>query len=114
MKKLLYLSLPTLLLTPFAFVSAAGLDDVVDTIGNLISALIPIMLALAVVVFFWGLAMYLLKAGDEEGQKGARNLMIYGVIAIFVMVSLWGLVGILASTFGVEDESAPNIDWFQQ
>jgi predicted secreted protein len=39
---------------------------------------------------------------SPEKRKGARELMIYAVISVFVMVSLWGLVRLLAATFGVD------------
>ena len=40
-------------------------------------------------------------AGDEEKKKEAKNTVIYGVIGLFVMVSIWGLVNILDSTLGL-------------
>jgi hypothetical protein len=32
--------------------------------------------------------------------------MFYGVIAIFVMVSLWGIIRVLQTTFGVQNNQA--------
>jgi len=56
---------------------------------------------LAVIYFFWGLAQYIIKSGNEEARTEARNIMIYGIIILFVMLSVWGLVGLVGSTFGV-------------
>lgn len=99
MKK--FIPLGILALSPIV-VSAQGLDNIIDTVGNLIGTITPIIVALALLYFFWGLAKYILSAGDEEKKTEGRNIMIWGIIALFVMVSVWGLVGVIADTFGIE------------
>ncbi|PIR83701.1 hypothetical protein COU18_03440, partial [Candidatus Kaiserbacteria bacterium CG10_big_fil_rev_8_21_14_0_10_51_14] len=41
----------------------------------------------------------------EEKSKGLQT-MIWGIVAIFVMVSIWGLVRILQSTLGIRGDEA--------
>lgn len=91
-----------------AAASAVTLENTVGTVSSLINALIPLVLAIAVLVFFWGLAMYLLKTDDAEGRGKGISIMFMGIIVIFVMVSIWGIVRILQSTFRVEG-NAPII-----
>jgi hypothetical protein len=86
---------------PATPVATRGLDDVLATVSNLIGLVVPILIALAVVFFFYGLATYILKAGEEK-SKGL-NIMIWGIIAIFVMVSVWGLVRLVQGTFGIDE-----------
>ncbi len=81
--------------------SAVTLTETFGLINRLINALIPIVISIAILYFFWALANYLLKAGDDGAQKEMRYAMIYGVLAIFVMVSIWGFVRLLQSTFKV-------------
>jgi hypothetical protein len=38
-----------------------------------------------------------------QGKRAGRTIMLYGVIVLFVMVSVWGLVNILRATFGITD-----------
>ncbi len=66
---------------------------------TLIRPLINIVLSLALLVFFWGLAKYLYKADNDAERKKGKNLMFFGVIGLFVMVSVWGIVGIISGTF---------------
>lgn len=80
---------------------AATLGDVLNTIGNLVGTATPIVVALALVFFFWGLGQLILNSGDEGKRKEAISIMIYGIIALFVMVSIWGIVNVLQSTFQV-------------
>jgi len=76
------------------------ITTIIGLVGNILDMLIPIIITLAVVIFFWGLALFLLKA-DEEKEKG-RSIMLYGVLTLFVMVTIWGLVGILANTLHIQ------------
>lgn len=112
MKKLAYLPALSLFVLPvMAFAQVSDVEDLITTITDIIGMIVPLLLAIGLVVFMWGLITYLMKAGDEEGQKGARSLMIYGIIILFVMVSVWGLVNILAGTFGgaETDVTPPSI-----
>ena len=88
---------------------AADLDSVLDKIGDLIGTATPIIVALALIFFFYGLAKYILNSGDEEKRTEGKGIMIWGIIALFVMVSVWGLVNLLANTFEVNDGSTINI-----
>ena len=81
-------------------VSQVGVSGLIDKIGGLINDLIPLIIAIAVIGFLWGLAMFIFKAGNDEEQKKARSIMIWGILALFVMVSVWGLVAMLQATFG--------------
>ena len=73
--------------------------EALDTVTQWINLIIPFLLLLATLYFFWGLTKFILKAGNEEAQGEAKQIMIWGVVAVFVMVSFWGLVGFLSSTF---------------
>lgn len=98
MKKTILLATTALVMTP-AVVSAQNVQGALRTVKDVFDALIPIFVALALIYFIYGLAQYILKAGDEDGRRGARDTMIWGVIALFVIVSIWGLVNVLQQTF---------------
>jgi len=69
--------------------------------GTIVKLLIPIMFGLAIVYFFWGMIKFISAAGDAEKAKEGKSIMIYGVIAIAVMASLYGLIAWLTGIFGV-------------
>ena len=103
MKKF-FLGLLAFLALPF-MVSAGtigSLGDLLAVFVSIINALMPFIVALAVLFFVWGVFQFVASAGDEEKRTEGRNKMIYGIIGIFVMVSVWGLVNLLEGTFGVE------------
>jgi hypothetical protein len=84
--------------------SITSIFNVVETLAN---RSIGLLVTIALAVFFWGLVKYLFKLGNDEG-KGGKSLMIYGLVALFVMVSVWGLIYFIANFFGVGPQNAVN------
>ena len=76
---------------------ALGIIDVAKTI---IDRLIVVFIAAGIAVFIFGIVRYVM-AGDEEGKAKGRSLMIWGIIGLFAIVAVWGLVSLLANTTGV-------------
>jgi len=87
------------LLTLPALASAASLFDTLGLANTFLNALIGLFITLAIVVFFWGLIKYLWDMGEDKSE--GLKIMMYGVIAIFVMVSIWGIIRLLQNTFSV-------------
>jgi len=82
-----------------ALASAQTLQNTLGTISGLLNGAIGLFITLAIVIFFWGLIKYLMSVGDEKAA--GLQIMFYGVIAIFVMVSIWGIIRLLQTTFRV-------------
>lgn len=93
-KNIKYLLIPTVFLP---IVSSAQLIKTEALFSNaegiITNILIPLAFAVALLYFFWGVAMYIRSegTGKEEGKK----IMIWGVVALFVMSSVWGLVAFI-------------------
>ena len=86
----------------------SGLGGLLKFVGDLIATLIPLIIGVAVLLFLYGVLKYVTAGGDPEKRTEARNTMIWGIIAIFVMVSVWGLVNVLTSTFNLDSETVPS------
>ncbi|MCX6757577.1 MAG: hypothetical protein NTZ44_01715 [Candidatus Nomurabacteria bacterium] len=69
---------------------------------NIISSIIPLVMSLAVASFVWGVLKYLMNSDEEKKREEGRQFMMWGLIALTVMVSIWGIVSIFANTFGIE------------
>ncbi len=88
----------------FPFVAfAASANSLLTLAGDLITQATPIVVALALLFFFYGLAIFILNQGNEEKKKGGKNIMIWGIVALFVMVSVWGLVGLIQDTLQLDN-----------
>lgn len=67
------------------------------------NSIIPFLIGLGVLIFLVGVVQYIAAGDNEEKRTEGRNLIIFGIIAIFVMVSVWGLVNILVGTFNLNN-----------
>jgi hypothetical protein len=90
----------------FAQQGNGGVRKLVSEAGGLIQGLIPIVIGLGVLIFLWGILRYVI-ASDDAGKAQGRTFMLWGIIALFVMVSVWGLVNILRETLGLNPATPP-------
>lgn len=69
---------------------------------KIVANLVPFLIGVAVVSFFWYLIKFITKGGESSDAKSASiKGMGYSVLALFVMVSIWGIVGLLGSMLGI-------------
>ncbi|SRR3989339_20691 len=71
-------------------------------------SVVPLIFALALVMFIWGVVQYVINSDEEAKKEKGRQFMIWGIIALTVMFSVWGLVRILGNTFGI-DYAVPQV-----
>lgn len=99
MKKSL-LALTVVTLAPIA-VHAASLKDLTGDIVEFVNAsIIPLFYTLAFLLFIIGMVRFFFFGGEENRAKG-KTFMLWGIIGFVVMFSVWGIVRILLTTFGV-------------
>jgi hypothetical protein len=66
-------------------------------IGCVFSNLIRLMVIADVIVIIWGIFQSIRAEGDKKAE--ARQIMIWGIVGLFVLVSIGGLLMILQTTF---------------
>ena len=93
---------------------AAGIDTSYITpysngIINIINGIfVPVLFALAFIVFLWGVFKYfILGAANEDDRKEGRQFVLWGVIGFVVILSIWGIVNLLMGTLGLSAGTAP-------
>ena len=70
-----------------------GVKDLIRAVGGLINPIIVILVGVALLAFFWGLAKFIFRVGgDEKAVEEGKMIMKWGLIALFVMVSVWGII----------------------
>lgn len=71
-------------------------------IGALNTVVVPIIIALAFLVFIWGVLKYFFIGGDDEGKRAeGRQFVFWGILGMVVIFAVWGLVNIVLSTLGI-------------
>jgi|SRR3990167_4092494 len=81
-------------------------QQLIRSVGGIMNYLTTVVAAIALLVFIWGLVKFIFKiGGDEKAIEQGRSLMIWGSLALFFMVSIWGIV------YFIGDELFPGIDY---
>ena len=94
----------------FAFVAVAQaqgtegqyfgqVDDLFTRLSGFIdTVLIPLVFTLALLIFVWGMfRFFIYGAHNEDDRSKGRSLMMWSVIGLSLMVSIWGIVAIFSS-----------------
>lgn len=93
------------LLPKVARAAPTTFSDLVFQVVAVIDRIVPVLIAATVVVYFWRIATNVIifsKRPDKEGKGGGaaqRKALLDGLLVIFVMVSIWGILRLFVSTF---------------
>ncbi len=66
--------------------------------------------ALAILLFLWGLLQFMGNAGSEEGREVGKRHMINGLIGLFIMISVYGIMQLITNTFGFKQPDLNKLD----
>ena len=116
MKKLLARALPSGLVLALPLVTLAQWqgsfiewERFLGGLRSFINVAVFVVIALATIFFLWGLMLFVLSAGDEEKRAKGKSIMIWGIIALVLMVAIWGIVNLLSQVFGTGQVQRPPI-----
>lgn len=98
MKKYLFLSL--FFLFP-ALTHAQDLGTFLGQIEGYMDTLIPLAASLAFLVFLVGIVRFIWNADNEEKRKDGKQQLLWGIIALFVVFAIWGIIAVIAGTFNI-------------
>lgn len=114
-------SIGAFVLPVFAFAQSAPQGQSIDKLGAFLQQfigfidnyLVPLIFAIAFIVFIFGIFQYFILGGaDEEKRTKGRSLMVWGMIGFFVMVSIWGILNLFVNSLGFGSDSRPNLPTF--
>jgi uncharacterized membrane protein YqhA len=82
--------------------------NLVFEIKDLVQISIPVLVVLALALFIWGVVQFIFTAGDEKVRGEGKKKIAWGVVGLFVIVSVWGLVAFISeiTDIGPTDDDA--------
>ena len=90
-----------ILVVPLVAHAQEGIQQIVNFATDIINFALAILIGIAIATFFWGLVKYLFGAKGGPEQTKASTIMMWGLIGIFFMLSIFGIVRFLQVTFGL-------------
>jgi len=92
----------SILISPiYANAAINTVQDLLTASGSLVNILLGVVTSLAFLVFLWGLVIFIKDAANEEKRNEGKKLMFWGIIALFVLVSIWGIVAFIGLQLGI-------------
>ncbi|HEY4504391.1 MAG TPA: hypothetical protein VJI73_01325 [Candidatus Paceibacterota bacterium] len=85
------------------FVATLSFSGVVDNFIGILRPFVTVLIGLALVVFLWGVIQFIIASGDTQKVEEGKKTMLWGIIALFVMVSIQGIVYLLANSLDIRD-----------
>jgi hypothetical protein len=82
-------------------VNGGALLNLLNLAQTIVSRLVPFAVGVAVLAFFWFLIKFIAKSDSPDAKNDALKGMGMSILALFVMVSIWGIIGFFGSIFGI-------------
>ena len=83
-------------------------------ITHIVNPIVMLMFAVGLVVFAYGVIEMITHQSDENARAKGKSHMLGGVIGMFIMLSAWGIINLIANTVkGIEegsDRGIQNVD----
>lgn len=71
-------------------------------IGAINTVVVPVIFAFAFAAFIWGVVKYFFINGDSEtSREEGKKFVLWGILGMVVLLSVWGFVNIMLSTLGI-------------
>ncbi|MCD5390160.1 MAG: hypothetical protein LR005_02140 [Candidatus Pacebacteria bacterium] len=81
---------------------AAG-NTIKDFAGNITKflgkPLMMLLFSVALLLFIWGIAQFVKNAENSDERNKGKQHMLWGIVALFAMLTFLGLTGTLTQTF---------------
>jgi len=74
-------------------------SELVNSLVTIMNAGAVTLITLAFVGYFYGISSNILKFGEDTDMAKRKAYFVWGIIILFVMLSIWGILNLLQNTF---------------
>ena len=101
MKKILT-SLTISLIPVMVLADGQTIPGLITELSTFLKTLLPIFVSIAVLYFVWEVIKYTISE-NEDKKKEAKSGIAWGIIGLFVIICVWGLVKVVENTLGIDE-----------
>lgn len=84
---------------PSIMYAQTDLKGLAGIVVSFLNSAVMLIMAMAVFFFVIGAIRFIATAGDEKSRAEGKQMMVWGTLSLFVMVTVWGIVNIIKFTF---------------
>ncbi len=90
-------------------VAHAGIDSFIAKVNdNILNPIIYFLFAVAFVVFLYGVVIFIANQENETERSTGKKHMLFGIVGLAIMFSVWALIKLVTSTLKLEDDVTPG------
>ena len=67
---------------------------------QILNPIIGLMLGLALVIFLYGVVEFIAGAGSEDKRSAGKKHIVWGIVGLFIMFSVFGIINLIIETIG--------------
>lgn len=71
---------------------------VANVVDLITTAVMPLLFIFALAYFIWGVVLFIKNSDNQEKRKQGRTRILWGIIALFIMVSYLGITSIFTQS----------------
>jgi hypothetical protein len=98
----------SILFPAVSFAALEGLSDLLISFRGLLNLIIPVIFGLAIIYFFWGTVQFILHSGEQKSRDDGKKKMLWGIIALFVMFGIYGILRFVGDIVDIPLDSSSN------
>ena len=78
-------------------------------VTQIVNPLILLLTAVAVVVFAWGVFVFVWRAGDDKAREEGRRAILWGFVGFVIIFGAYGIINLALSTFSLTPNGKSTI-----
>lgn len=86
---------------------ARTVDGLLNWVIYIAGRALPLLILAALVLFLFGIVRRFFGPKDSADRSEAGKFILWGIVGLFVMVSVWGLVNVLKGSFNLDNSNIP-------
>jgi len=87
-----------------------NINDVSDRFTSILNTATVLIVSVAVIWIIINVVIYLVGGKDSEKRHEGLMRIVWGIVGLFVIISIWGLVSILKNSFGTNNTASQGIN----
>ena len=93
-----------------SFAALEGLKTLIADFRGIIEQQVwYLVISLTFIYFFWGVGQSILHSGDQKAREEGKQKMIWGVIALFLVITIYGVLYFIGDLIGVHPASGLDV-----
>lgn len=85
-------------------------DKILENIFiHIFNPLVLFMIGVAILVFLWGIFEFLANYDEDSAQQQGKRHMFWGLVGMFIMFSVFGIMRFMIGTFGLSSPTGGDI-----